>query len=83
MIYRATEQVNLSKVQVQLCDQMKLAMNKYFASLEHFQELASSLLNDFKTPRHELAEKAKRDMAIAVSQLEQNNIAVSGCVVLE
>jgi hypothetical protein len=38
---------------VQLCDQIKVAVNKYFSALESLQDVASKLLNDFKTPQSE------------------------------
>ena len=52
----ASEQLQTTKLQVQICEQMKLSVAKYFSSLSHVQDTVLSALDDFKTPKPVLLE---------------------------
>ena len=54
-----------------MAEQLKLNVQRYFLAVEHFQNTTSAILNDFKTPRHELLDRVRQEYKTACQNLDQ------------
>lgn len=70
MITSASDQCQLAKINVQITEQLKLNIQRYFLAVEHFQNTTTAILNDFKTPRAELLERLRAEYSAACKNLD-------------
>ena len=65
----ATEQVNL-------CDQMKLTIDRYFISLNDLLDETNYMLTDWTTPQVELVNKCKQRVYSRALDVEKRQLSV-------
>ena len=74
ILEKSHDQIELAREQVTLCDQMKVAIERYFSSFNDNLEETNYILTDWTTPQNELYQKCKKQVYLRCFDIEKHQM---------